>query len=611
MAFLFCSFSESEVLLNLDGSVERRLQISTFAFSSLDLKQMSLGGASNYIMMDGSSLKDFHGCISMFKLDGVELPMNGTTDQYVITAAKGVEKGCSDLCAGNPCDGCSVVGEARVCAAKKDEGPLSIGIIVVIVFFAVAIVVIIIVFLVFRYRRQYCLRVKKYSSENGNTVSKSANSSGSHPDSGFGENHLDELYIRNHINQELTTTKVRQNGNLNRPDIIDSDKIHTPLHLEMIDGTVIIDNASDVTNLRDLNTDIPEHYDLENASSIAPSDIDVVDHYRHFHNPNRHRKKASKPNSQHSSHHSHHSSHQRENPGLSSVPFMNDLTRSSPNPRQSPMNQLSRNSPNVRSSPLTHVNMRGMPVTDLNGGGSRTTSEHSLASHKSKNSSAPHKPKRQMLPNGHPLNSNLNSAVPLKPLKHNYENKQFLTLEEVDRLNSRPRESPASLMEAFSSSSENNTRKMKKPFQPYQDTSVLLEPPESSSEDSANDSFTCSEFEYDNDKPRNDFDPRNRIFSNLAEVENETDEAAYNNKSFKTDGLDSGGNSFSSNVGSADEGPGKLTSTAAFNWDDLLNWGPKFEKLVGVFTDIALLPDGEEGTFEEAEGKMGDKEEYV
>ena len=576
------------------------------------MKQLSLGGASSSIMVDGKSLKDFQGCISKFKLDGTELPMNGTTDQFVIKAAEGVENGCSDLCAGDPCGGthCSVVGEARVCATKQEEGPLSIGIIVVIAFFAVLIIVIIIVFLVFRYRRQYCMKGKKYANENGNTACKSANSSGSHPDSGFGENHLDELYIRNHINQELNATHVRQNGNLNRPDIIESDKIHSPLHLEMIDGTVIIDNASDVTNLRDLNSDIPEHYDLDNASSIAPSDICVADHYRHFHNPNRHRKnKGSKPDSQHSSHHSHHSSHHRDNPGLiSSVPFTNDLTRNSPNPRQSPMNQLSRHSPNVRNSPLTHVNMRGMPVTDLNSGGSRTTSEHSLASHK--NTSAPHKPKRQMLPNGHPPNSNLNSAVPLKPLKHNYENKQFLTLEEVDRLNSRPRESPASLMEAFSSSSENNTRKVKRPFQQYQDTSVLLEPPESSSEDSANDSFTCSEFEYD-DKPRNDFDPNSRIFSNLAEVENENDEAAHNTKSFRTDGLDSGGNSFSSNVVSSDEGPSKPASTAAFNWDDLLNWGPKFEKLVGVFTDIALLPDGEDGAFENPESKMGDKEEYV
>ena len=211
-----------------------------------------------------------------------------------------------------------------------------------------------------------------------------------------------------------------------------------------------------------------------------------------------------------------------------------------------------------------------------------------------------------MLPNGNPANSK-------KISNNNYVNNQFLTLEEVDRLNSRPRESPASLMEAFSTSSENNTRKMAKKPYAYKDTSVLLEPPESSSDDSANDSFTCSEFEYENDKQKPDFDPNSRIFSNLTEVENETEDGAYHNKNFKSDGLDSGGNSFSSNgVGSSDEYQSKSKPpNNAFNWDDLLNWGPKFEKLVGVFTDIALLPDADNIDFSELEGKMTDKEEYV
>lgn len=30
----------------------------------------------------------------------------------------------------------------------------------------------------------------------------------------------------------------------------------------------------------DLGSEFPEHYDLENASSIAPSDIDIVYHYK-------------------------------------------------------------------------------------------------------------------------------------------------------------------------------------------------------------------------------------------------------------------------------------------------------------------------------------------
>ena len=590
-----------------------------FFYSSFDVKEISVGGAPAAVSIDNKSLKDFDGCISVFKLDGEELPMNGSTDIYNIEIIGDVSNGCTALCGGGACDGnnCAVNGEAVVCTLKDDENSvLSIGIIVVIVFFVLVIIGIIIVFIVFRRRRKLCMKAKEHTKQNGTGLNKSANSSGhSHQDSGYGENNIDELIIRNHIAQELAQNKFHtSNGRLMTPDIIDTDLSRHPLPLEIEDGTVIIDNASDLTHLRDLQGDMPEHYDLENASSIAPSDIDIADHYRHFHDGGRHRRKNkshsnhSHSNSQHSSRH-HHSNHStnnshmmRDSPNLlTSVPYLNDLARNSPGPRsgQSPVNQLSRNSPNVRQSPVTNVNMKGMPVTDLNTG-SRTQSERSLASHRSK-SSTPNKPKRQMLPSGpHKKSSN-----------NNYENKQFLTFEEVEKLNARPRQSPASMQEELSTSSENNTRKMQKTYDPFQDTNILLEPP-SSSDDSANDSFTCSEFEYDNDKQKNDFDPSRRIFSNLPEAENEAEDGAYHNKTFKSDGLDSGGNSFSSNMGSSDEGHSKSKSpNNAFNWDDLLNWGPKFEKLVGVFTDIALLPDAESPDFGEVEGKSGDKEEYV
>ncbi|GLH01448.1 Uncharacterized protein GBIM_07594 [Gryllus bimaculatus] len=40
---------------------------------------------------------------------------------------------------------------------------------------------------------------------------------------------------------------------------------------------------------------------------------------------------------------------------------------------------------------------------------------------------------------------------------------------------------------------------------------------------------------------------------------------------------------------------GSPASTAALGWDYLLNWGPNFESLVGVFKDIAELPDSVNG----------------
>jgi len=610
----------------LDGAAQQETQTDwpNILFNSPDVEKFSIGGAPSTITIDNQNLKDFHGCISVFELDGKQLPMIGQTDKYMITATEGVDNGCSSLCANNACDGqdCRVEGEAVVCAVIT-EAALSTGIIIMIVFFVLLLIVIVIVFIVFRKRRQQCMK-NKQNKPNGIAMAKNPNSSGhSNQDSGYGENNIDEIIIRNHIAQELAESNFhRQNGHLVKPDIIKSDMSRKAMPLEIEDGTVIIDNASDLTHFRDIvNGEMPEHYDLENASSIAPSDIDVVDHYRHFHDGGKHRRKnkahsdhshnskhSSRPYTSNHSNHSSHTPHQmRDSPNLlTSVPFMNDLARNSPNSRNSPaINQLSRNSPNVRQSPLTHMNMHShhMPVTDLNG--SRTQSERSLASHRSKNSnSTPNKPKRQMLPNGNPGNP--------KGIGHNYENSKFLTKDDVDRLNARPNESPASLMEAFSTSSENNTRKMKKPLEHYQDTSVLLEPPESSSEDSANDSFTCSEFEYENDKPRNDFDPSNRIFTNIKEESDHEVSGAFQNKNFKADGLDSGGNSFSSNERSSDDNHGQPKGMKnTFNWDDLLNWGPKFEKLVGVFTDIALLPDADSMDFVEVEAKSTDREEYV
>lgn len=616
---MFLFLPANEVVLSLNGVQQQKVPNDrpTFLFSSPEVTKFSVGGAPSTITIDNQNLKDFSGCISIFELDGETLPMIGETDKYVLTAIEGIDNGCASLCSGNACDGggCRVEGEAVVCEPIA-EAALSVGIIIMIVFFVVLLIVIVIVFIVLRRHPPRCIKGKQ-SKQNGATLGKNANTSGhSNQDSGYGENNIDEIIIRNHIAQELAGSNYnRQNGHLVKPDIIKSDMGRTHMPLEIEDGTVIIDNASDLTHFRDLNGEMPEHYDLENASSIAPSDIDVADHYRHFHDGGKHRRK-NKAHSDHS-HNSKHSSRQynhnsnsqqmRDSPNLlSSVPFMNDLARNSPTSRNSPaINQLSRNSPNVRQSPHIPVNMQGhrMPVTDLNNG-SRTQSERSLASHRSRNSSStPHKPKRQMLPNGSPGNP--------KVLNHNYENSKFLTKDEVDRLNARPRESPASLMEAFSTSSENNTRKMKKPFEHYQDTNVLLEPPESSSDDSANDSFTCSEFEYENDKPRNDFDPTNRIFSNIKE-ESEHESGAYHNKNFKIDGLDSGGNSFSSNERNSDDNQGHSKGMKnAFNWDDLLNWGPKFEKLVGVFTDIALLPDADSVDFADVEAKSTDREEYV
>jgi protocadherin Fat 4 len=75
-----------------------------------------------------------------------------------------------------------------------------------------------------------------------------------------------------------------------------------------------------------------------------------------------------------------------------------------------------------------------------------------------------------------------------------------LTVEEIDKLNARPsRPSPVSMLEAVSSSEEGHRNRQFK-IKDNLDDGAMLEPLDSSSDESANDSFTCSEFEYENEK---------------------------------------------------------------------------------------------------------------
>lgn len=541
------------------------------------------------------------------------MPLNGSTNRFDITPTESVESGCSALCAGNPCGGgaCSVNLETRVCA-QVSEPPesLSIGIIVVIVFFGVLLIVIAIVFVLFRMRRQRKdPKNQAGPKENGHVNKSYNNSSPSHQDSGYGENDYNR---QNNLN-----TPYSPNG-LHRPDLINSDPTQRKPY-EIDDGTVIIDNGD--VNMNQLN-DMPEHYDLDNASSIAPSDIDVHMHYRGY-------RSGYNDRSRERSHKRHKESpatgyKSRESPGpgalklqtsgrLRSSPANNlevphnpsHSARSSPanvGMRNSPINQLSRQSPQVRASPLIHSNVRGTPVSNIHH--SRTESEHSLASHHSKSSTSSSVP-RTVLPNGHVKSSRHKYYDP------NSRQVKGLTVEEIEKLNARPRRpSPVSLLDAVSSSEEG--RHMANIRMSTINSDVELVAPESSSEDSANDSFTCSEFEYENEKNKNEFDPNAMIFSKVSEVDNEHEDPGHPNRTSHSDGLDSNGGSFASTVGSSEEGPHaehKLLN-GHFAWDYLMNWGPSYEKLVGVFKDIASLPDGETNE-NQGDPVAADCEEYV
>lgn len=175
-----------------------------------------------------------------------------------------------------------------------------------------------------------------------------------------------------------------------------------------------------------------------------------------------------------------------------------------------------------------------------------------------------------------------------------------LTAEEIERL--RPRTSSlVSTLDGVSSSSEaprtavaNHLSHMR--HSPVPETHHSS----TSTDESGNDSFTCSEIEYDNASLAGDKykpnDPEPRRNDSSSSNKNPILPPSY-------DGFDSSyRGSMSTLVASDDELGGPIyrpptssPSTTALSWDYLLNWGPNFESLVGVFKDIAELPESVNG----------------
>ncbi|KAK3099557.1 hypothetical protein FSP39_006219 [Pinctada imbricata] len=618
-----------DISVLLETSEKTATSSEAFEFSDVSVTSVMLGGAESTVLIDGKNLKDFDGCISTLELDGSPLSLwNSTTDRFeIIRASKLPNRGCTQMCASCGNQACTPNGEFVTCSPAKQENTeesLSIGVIVVIAFFGVLLIVIGVIFVIFRMRRQRNLAKSDHNKNtkiqgNGHLNKSYTNSSPqSGQDSGYGDQDF------------MTQSNTVYNNGV--PDLINQPR-RSPMPYNIDGSTVIIENGD--MPLGHLNDDMPEHYDIDAASSIAPSDIDVVMHYKDYrkgikNDLNYHQRPPKHSSSSRTSRESPIGS-QNWNGGSDPPPYgalkqqtaphmrhspANRLEvpnhRNSPNNylgvRNSPINQLSRQSPQVRASPLTHSNLRGTPAVEVQH--SRTDSEHSLASHHSRSSTSSSVP-RTALPNGH-----------MKHPRHHHHHHQReyfkpnsqqkgLTLEEIEKLNARPqRPSPVSMLEAVSSSSEGNHRHRNNHLNPDQ---MMLVPSDSSSDDSANDSFTCSEFEYENDKGgRGDFNPSAMIFSKLAEVDNENEDSNLSPKKIiNSDGLDSNGGSYASTVGSSEGGENKdgKPINGQFNWDYLLNWGPSFEKLVGVFQDIASLPEGDEAV---ANSEITDnREEYV
>lgn len=405
-----------------------------------------------------------------------------------------------------------------------------------------------------------------------------------------------------------------------RPDIIEREVTKSPPIRDEHPPLPPPAQTSLHTHEHNPEPDMPEHYDLENASSIAPSDIDIVYHYKGYRDGMRKYKATPPPINNYANHHKHTGQQHRHTgpfpPRALPPPNVNQppgptqkLLQSTPLARLSPSSELSAQQPRI----LTLHDISGKPLqsallatTSSSGGVGKdalnSNSERSLNS---------------------PIMSQLSgSTASRKAPQSNNENSVNnvssgpigLTAEEIERLNSRPRTSSlVSTLDAVSSSSEARGPPAHGPLHLHRRHTPPVERLErrnsSTTDESGNDSFTCSE--YDNTSLVGDKRSDNPFAKqDDEEVNQRNNESAQTTKpplppNVNYDGFDSSfRGSLSTLVASDDDlsthmgglyrpnnSGSPSTTTTALSWDYLLNWGLNFDSLVGVFIDIAELPD--------------------
>ncbi|XP_011701166.1 PREDICTED: cadherin-related tumor suppressor [Wasmannia auropunctata] len=598
------------------------------------LTVLSIGGVSQdlyYAHSAGS--RSFEGCLANFTINNEVQPFNGSGSIFKNVLYHGkVSTGCR--------------GPIGISAAAAAD-PLSIGITLVIVFFVILLIAILVSFIVFRLRRQNKEKsapsvVNKNTNAimtgnslvgpgNDNLMSRHENTYISDTSDLRGVGHMGpELISKKYKEREINSTTEHRPQ---RPDIIEREVTKSPPirdeHPPLPPPTQISLHPHE----HNPEPDIPEHYDLENASSIAPSDIDIVYHYKGYRDGMRKYKATPPPIGNYGNHHKHTGQQHRHTgpfpPRAMPPPNVNQppgpapkLLQSTPLARLSPSSELSAQQPRI----LTLHDISGKPLqsallatTSSSGGVGKdalnSNSERSLNS---------------------PIMSQLSgSTASRKAPQSNNENSvnnvssgpMGLTAEEIERLNSRPRTSSlVSTLDAVSSSSEARGPPAHGPLHHHRRHTPPVERLErrnsSTTDESGNDSFTCSEIEYDNGSLVGDKRSDN-LFAKQDD-ERSSPQGRSNVESSQStkpplppnvgnyDGFDSSfRGSLSTLVASDDDlsthmggllygshatngSPTTTTTTAAedaLSWDYLLNWGPNFESLVGVFIDIAELPD--------------------
>ena len=588
------------------------------------LTTISLGGIKTELI---SNYNKFEGCLANFSINNEVQPFigNGSIFKDVIKSGK-IFTGChSALGAGS----------------TKSSSPLSIGITAVATFFVIVICAIVVSYIVYRVRKknkdQLNTPIGKpnvvQTKQNGGAAMLNApNLIAGTNDSIMSRNvHNNETSLNSYISEnvghivgpELLSKKYKDREIMNldaprpqRPDIIErevvgkSPALREDHHSQAPPSINTSHHPHDHPNGIDMNSEIPEHYDLENASSIAPSDIDIVYHYKGFREASGIRKYKATPPPMAGYHHKHQTPQHRHSPHHPSGYPPRVITQSSQQPPQSRQHQttpLARLSPSSELSQqpriLTLHDISGKPLqsallatTSSSGGVGKdalhSNSERSLNSPVMSQLSGQSSSAGRKTPSATPQVSKVVSVG---------SGAVGLTAEEIERMNARQRTSSlVSTLDAVSSSSEAPRVGVIGHHMSHRHHSPPVDNRSStgSDDESGNDSFTCSEIEYDNNSISAD-KPEEVRRQNINNGNN-------NNKPILPPPYESFDSSFrgslSTLVASDDDLAPHVGSVlyrqangspapATLSWGDYLNWGPNFESMIGVYKDIAELPD--------------------
>lgn len=485
------------------------------------LTTLSIGSARRELFAKDFAAPGFEGCFANFTINNEIQPFNGSGSIFKEIRSHGrVYQGCHSI--------------AGIGAAQTTD-PLSIGITLVIIFFVILLVAIFASFVVFRLRKQYkeksggpgALQNKHSAGSTllagsglGSSTSDCVIGRGLHSSDtsiGFhGENadiirphHIvgPELISKKYKERDITSNEHQQRPQ--RPDIIEREVVskNSPLRDDHPMPLPSQHHAHDHPGGVDLSeSGFPEHYDLENASSIAPSDIDVVYHYKGYREAGGVRKyKATPPPVTSYTHHKHtpsapqqphrHSPHHaspfpRIPPQTSQTQSTNGIRQhqSTPLARLSPSSELSSQRPRI----LTLHDISGKPLqsallatTSSSGGVGK---ERSLNSNSERSLNSPVMSQLS----GQSSSASRTKPAPPQPKMKAVSPPMGLTAEEIQRLNVRPRTS--SLVSTLSSEVP---RAGGSHHLSHLHTNVDAQSSTSTDESDANDSFTCSEIEYD------------------------------------------------------------------------------------------------------------------